>query len=175
VNITEVRIKLTEDPKSKLRAYCSVTFDDAFVVRDLKVIEGARGPFVAMPSRKLSDRCPRCSAKNNLQAHYCQNCGVRLPTNRAPRDEAGRSRLHADLAHPINAACRVALHRAVVKAFTEEVDRSKVAGYVPPSFDDLDELQERAYDDYFDDLARRHQERLGLREGNSGEARATEQ
>ncbi|MEZ5965668.1 MAG: SpoVG family protein [Planctomycetota bacterium] len=174
MNITEVRIKLTDDPRSKLKAYCSVTFDDEFVVRDLKVIEGARGPFVAMPSRKLSDRCPRCSGKNYLQANYCQNCGVRLAANRAGRDGQGRSRLHADLAHPINAGSRIALHRAVVKAFMEEVDRSKVAGYVPPSFDDLDEIQDRVDDEYLEDLAKRHRERIEAREGNAGEATTSE-
>lgn len=174
MRITEVRIKLTEDPRSKLKAYCSVTFDDEFVVRDLKVVEGVRGPFVAMPSRKLSDRCARCGAKNNLQANYCQNCGVRLSVDRAPRDESGRSRLHADLAHPINAACRDALHRAVIAAFTEEVERSKLAGYVPPTFDDLDDIQDRVYDDYFEQLARRSRERLEARGGQAGEARASE-
>lgn len=172
MNITEVRIKLTDDPRSKLKAYCSVTFDDDFVVRDLKIIEGARGPFVAMPSRKLSDRCPRCSGKNYLQANFCQNCGVRLSGKRAPRDEQGRTRLHADLAHPINADCRIALHRAVVKAFCEEVERSKLAGYVPTTFDDLDDLQEHVDDEYLEDLARRYRERLQTREGN-GEASAS--
>ncbi len=173
MNITEVRIKLTEDPRSKLKAYCSVTFDDSFVVRDLKIIDGARGPFVAMPSRKLSDRCTRCSGKNYLQASFCQSCGTRLPGNRAMRDEQGRTRLHADLAHPINAACRIALHRAVVLAFTEEVERSKVAGYVPASFDDLDDIQDHVDSEYVEDLARRHQERV-LPHSASGEAAATE-
>ena len=56
MNITEVRVKLTMDPNSKLKGYCSVTLDDAFVVRDLKIIEDSKGPFVAMPSRKLADR-----------------------------------------------------------------------------------------------------------------------
>ena len=60
MKITEVRIKLIGGRDAKLRAFCSVTFADEFVVRDLKVIEGARGLFVAMPSRKLTDRCPRC-------------------------------------------------------------------------------------------------------------------
>ena len=173
MNITEVRIKLTDDPKSKLKAYCSVTFDDDFVVRDLKIIDGARGPFVAMPSRKLCDRCPRCSAKNHLQAGFCQNCGVRLAGNRAARDDQGRTRLHADLAHPINADCRIALHKAVVRAYSEEVERSKVVGYVPTSFDDLDDLQDHVDDEYLEDLARRHRERLQAREGR-GEATAQE-
>ena len=59
MDITEVRIKLMEDAGDRLRAFCSITFDDCFVVRDLKIIEGASGPFVAMPSRKLTSQCPR--------------------------------------------------------------------------------------------------------------------
>ena len=65
MEITEVRIKLMEDnsgSNERLQAFCSITFDDMFVIRDLKIIEGAKGFFVAMPSRKLTDRCPtdRC-------------------------------------------------------------------------------------------------------------------
>ena len=51
MEITEVRIKLMENPEDRLRGFCSITFDDCFVVRDLKIIEGNNGPFVAMPSR----------------------------------------------------------------------------------------------------------------------------
>ena len=67
--ITEVRIKLMEDnnENERLQAFCSVTFDNAFVVRDLKIIEGAKGYFVAMPSRKLTAHCHVCGCKNHLQ------------------------------------------------------------------------------------------------------------
>src|SRR5262252_3234587 len=51
----------------RLQAFCSVTFDDAYVVRDLKIIEGTKGSFVAMPIRKLTDRCPGCGSKNHLR------------------------------------------------------------------------------------------------------------
>ena len=59
--ITEVRIKLMEDnnENERLQAFCSITFDNCFVVRDLKIIEGSHGPFVAMPSRKLTSHCPQ--------------------------------------------------------------------------------------------------------------------
>ena len=48
--ITEVRIKLVEENNERLMAFCSVTLDNAFVIRDLKIIEGTKGLFVAMPS-----------------------------------------------------------------------------------------------------------------------------
>ena len=52
MQISEVRIKLVSDVDDRLRAFCSITFDGEFVVRDLKIIQGQRGHFVAMPSRK---------------------------------------------------------------------------------------------------------------------------
>jgi len=123
--ITEIRVKLTDDPRNKLKAYCSVTIDDAFVVRDLKIIDGVKGPFVAMPSRKLADHCQRCRHKNHLRAGYCNQCGGKLDPDRAPKDDRGRARLHADLAHPINAATRIELHKAVVRAYAEEAEAAQ--------------------------------------------------
>lgn len=53
MKITEVKVfPVNED---RLKAYVSITFDDAFVVRDLKVIQGPTGLFVAMPSKKRKD------------------------------------------------------------------------------------------------------------------------
>ena len=135
--ITEVRIKLMEDNNERLLAFCSVTFDDAFVVRDLKIIEGTKGSFVAMPSRKLTDRCPSCGSKNHLRARFCNQCGGKLDEDRATRDADGRVKLHADIAHPINSACREVIQTAVIKAFQEERERSKQPGYVC-SYDDYD-------------------------------------
>jgi stage V sporulation protein G len=53
MDITEVRISLRGD--QKLKAFVSITLDDCFVIRGLKIIEGASGMFVAMPSRKRKD------------------------------------------------------------------------------------------------------------------------
>jgi stage V sporulation protein G len=139
VVITEVRIKLMEDSNEneRLQAFCSVTFDDAFVVRDLKIIEGTKGSFVAMPSRKLTDRCPACGCKNHLRARFCSQCGSKLDEDRATRDADGRVKLHADIAHPINSACREVIQTAVLKAFHAEKERSKQPGYVC-TYDDYD-------------------------------------
>jgi stage V sporulation protein G len=130
VTITEVRIKLCEQNSERLMAFCSVTFDNAFVVRDLKIIEGTRGVFVAMPSRKLMDRCHACTCKNHLRARFCNQCGQRLDESRALRDLDGRAKLHADIAHPIHAGARVAMETAVVRSFHEERERAKMPGYV---------------------------------------------
>lgn len=53
MRITEININLREE--DKLKAFVNITFDDVFVVRGLKVIEGGQGLFVCMPSRKLPD------------------------------------------------------------------------------------------------------------------------
>ena len=73
MEITEVRIKLMEEPGERLKAFCSITFDGCFVVRDLKIIEGTSGPFVAMPSRKLTSHCPRCRTKKPLTGAALQS------------------------------------------------------------------------------------------------------
>lgn len=54
MEITDVRVRKTY-PEGKMRAIVSVTFDDQFVVHDIKVIEGQTGFFIAMPSRKTPD------------------------------------------------------------------------------------------------------------------------
>jgi len=138
VEITEVRIKLMEDAGERLQGFCSITFDDCFVVRDLKIIEGSSGPFVAMPSRKLTAHCPQCGCKNHLRAGYCNQCGLRLAGDRGGKDEEGRAKLYADIAHPINSNCRELIQDRVIQAFRGEVDRSKQPGYVS-SYDDFDE------------------------------------
>ncbi len=133
MEITEVRIKLMEDnsgSNERLQAFCSITFDDMFVIRDLKIIEGAKGFFVAMPSRKLTDRCNHCGTKNHLRSRFCNQCGARLDENRAIRDADGRAKLHADIAHPINSACREKIQAAVLASYAEELERSKMPGYV---------------------------------------------
>ncbi len=55
MEITEVRIRKHTSEDGKLKAFASVVFDSSFVVHDMKIIEGVRGLFVAMPSRKRPD------------------------------------------------------------------------------------------------------------------------
>ncbi|MFW5980256.1 MAG: SpoVG family protein [Halanaerobiales bacterium] len=54
LNITEVRIFLPSR-KGSTKAYANITFDDSFVIRNLKVVEGKNGLFVSMPARQLKD------------------------------------------------------------------------------------------------------------------------
>ena len=142
MEITEVRIKLMEDSEDRLRAFCSITIDNCFVVRDLKIIEGTHGPFVAMPSRKLTHRCPRCGNKNHIRSNYCNNCGARMRDHhhRDWRDDDSPNKLYADVAHPINQACRDLIQQHVVKEYHLELERAKMPGYVS-RYDDAYEVE----------------------------------
>ena len=136
MEITEVRVKLIDNQDERLKAFCSVTMDNEFVVRDIKIIEGAGGYFIAMPSRKMSDHCSKCGGKNHLRAKFCNNCGASLPEDRARKDIKGRMKLHADIAHPINAVCRQKIQDKVTEAFEKELENSKQPGYKPIDMDE---------------------------------------
>ncbi len=54
MNITDVRVRRVAK-EGKMKAVVSITIDDEFVVHDIKVIDGEKGLFIAMPSRKAAD------------------------------------------------------------------------------------------------------------------------
>lgn len=130
MRITEVRIDLAgrEGDGHRVRAYASLTIDGVFVVREVKLIEGPAGLFVAMPQRKVSDRCPSCRLKNPITSRYCGQCGGRLADDRAERDESGRSKLYADIASPVVPEARRMIEDAVLAAYRAERDGVDVPG-----------------------------------------------
>lgn len=131
IEVSEVRIKLASDPDEKLLAYCSVTLNNAVVIKDLKIIQGEAAPFVAMPSRKITDKCPKCGGKNHLRAKFCNDCGAKLKPNRAENDARGRAKLHFDLVHPICAEVREYVHGKIVEAYQAELERKTSSGRMP--------------------------------------------
>jgi len=139
MKITDVRVKLVRNKDERLKAFCAITLDNEFVVRDIKVIAGVGGYFVAMPSRKMSDHCEKCGGKNHLRARFCNYCGRELSGNRTRKDAKGRTKIHADIAHPINTRCRQTIQQAVVAAFEQEVERSKSPDYRPATIDEPDD------------------------------------
>lgn len=168
MEITEVRVRLVNGGAERLRAFCSVTLDGDFVIRDLKVIEGTNGYFVAMPSRKLAYRCGRCGNKNHLRSKFCNECGGKLSERRPPRDQQGRSKLHVDVAHPINTACRERIQKSVIEAFNAELEKAKLPDYQPAAGGDDDDFEGGSeYSDLVAELketaAKRHEERRGGR------------
>jgi stage V sporulation protein G len=119
MEITEVRISLRENEGKRLKAYATVTFDNSFVVKNIKIVEGNSGLFVAMPARKAKQFCPRCGRKVDMGSRYCNHCGVQLPP--PPRDLGNdRQATHQDLAHPINQEFRDYLQSKVLEAYEKE-------------------------------------------------------
>jgi stage V sporulation protein G len=114
----------------QLLAFCTVTFDRAFVVRDIRVINGPNGPFVAMPSRRVSVSCSRCQAKNYLGSKYCAECGTKMPAP-VPARNPERHRGYVDIAHPINAKSRDQIQSAILQSYEEERIKSRQPNYSP--------------------------------------------
>lgn len=162
MKVTEVRIKLTGETDDRLLAFCSVTFDDCFVVRDLKVIGGPTGPFVAMPSRKLTGHCPKCRAKNNLRCNFCNQCGTDLSHENSFHGRDSHTRLYADIAHPINAECREMIQQNVIEEFNEEMKRSTLPGY--------QSRYDEEYDAGDDSKARKIEKTKSVASSSSGKA-----
>ena len=118
MEITEVRVALRQE--ERLKGYATITFDNCFVVRDLKIIEGNKGLFVAMPSRRVKELCPNCGHRNVLRSKFCNNCGKALEM----KITVSRENEHKDIAHPITLECREIIQKAVLDAFERNIDSS---------------------------------------------------
>lgn len=144
MDITEVRVFLKDSPDKKLKAYATVTFDDSFVVRNIKVIQGSNGVFIAMPSRKVKHPCPKCSFKNEFRSKFCNQCGGPIPippmmpmmSGNGHGHENGAQAEHKDIAHPITQAFRETLQSKVLEAYEMEVKKGPHAA-MANAYDDL--------------------------------------
>lgn len=127
MKITEVRIFPTESRDGKLKAFAAMTFDDWFVVRNVKVIQGTSGLFVAMPSRKALDVCPKCRFKNARGARYCNQCGANIEGKAHAAEETGEDKQagHMDIAHPITKECRVYIQEEILNAYANNKSTQK--------------------------------------------------
>lgn len=122
MEVTEVRIFLKEGIDKKLKAYATVTFDNAFVVRNIKVIEGASGLFIAMPSRKMKQPCAKCGFRNEVRSKHCNQCGCVLSVVPRPaigEDDPSQAE-HRDIAHPITQSFREYLQKKVLDCYDKE-------------------------------------------------------
>jgi stage V sporulation protein G len=121
MEITEVKVILKEGPDKKLKAYATITIDNSFVVRNVKIISGNKGLFVAMPSRKMREACPKCHYKNAIRSKFCNQCGASLPMYN-PRETSpdARQSEHRDIAHPITLECREYIQKKVLEAYEVE-------------------------------------------------------
>lgn len=109
MKITEVRIFPRKDGDKKLKAFVTITIDDCFVIRDLKVIEGSKGLFVAMPSRKIEKK-------------------------EAEAGDTGKAD-HRDIAHPITSECREYIQKTVLDAYHSQ----QAASAGPASHEGIEE------------------------------------
>jgi len=125
MEITDVRIFLKESStNAKLKAYATITFDQSFVVRNIKVIEGGKGLFVAMPSERAKSPCPKCSFRNTVNSRFCSQCGANLPPAALKPTSAGEegqgsqgTSEHRDIAHPITMECREYIQKKILEAY----------------------------------------------------------
>ena len=130
MEITEIRVFLKEGQDKKLKAYTTVTFDNAFVVRNIKVIQGSSGLFIAMPSRKMKSPCPKCNFKNEVGSKYCNQCGASIPIHDEPISAADidTKSEHRDIAHPVTQQFREYLQSKILDAYRKEVGGKDSAG-----------------------------------------------
>ena len=131
MEITEVRIFLKDSVDKKLKAYATVTFDNSFVVRNIKIIEGSGGLFIAMPSRKIKQPCPKCGFRNEARSKYCNQCAGPLPLVSQPISAEAQAQdmqsEHKDIAHPITQQFREYLQKKVFDAYDQEKQKGGVS------------------------------------------------
>lgn len=101
MEVTNVGISL-KNTEGTLRAYATVTFDDEFVVKDIKITETEKGLAMSMPRRK-----------------------VKLKEDVDENDPEVRARLYKDVAHPINSTAREKIEKAVFAKYEEELKKAQ--------------------------------------------------
>ena len=102
MEVTNVRISL-KNTEGTLRAYAAVTFDDEFVVKDIKVIETENGLAMSMPRRKM-----------------------KLKEEVDESDPEVRAKLYKDIAHPINSKTREKIEKAIFAKYEEELKNANI-------------------------------------------------
>lgn len=119
MRITEITVKRADDlpnPRQEVLAYAKVVLDGELAVKDIKVMKVNGKFFIGMPSRKITDRCPKCGEKNALTDQYCSRCGCR-------RDRSDVTmRGFADVAHPINSKFREYLTSSILNEYQRVVE-----------------------------------------------------
>jgi stage V sporulation protein G len=121
MEITEIRVFPKEGQDKKLKAYATVTFDHAFVVRNIKIIQGSSGLFIAMPSKKMKYLCPKCHFKNEVGSKFCNYCGTTIESLNQQIGSSDAKAEHRDIAHPITQEFREYLQMKILEAFEKEI------------------------------------------------------
>ncbi len=120
MEITEICIFPKEGLDKKLKAYVTVTFDNVFVVRNIKVIQGSEALFIAMPSRKVKNSCPKCNFRNEVGSRFCNHCGAEVPSGIEQERAPDAKTEHRDIAHPITQEFREYLQTKILETYRKE-------------------------------------------------------
>ena len=126
VNITEVKVFFKNNQKAKLKAYVSIVFEDALVIRNLKVIDGSYGLFVVMPSHKTTEACPQCRNKNAVSSRYCSFCGKALLSGQLKKNKKA-SHEHKEIVSPVADELRTYIQSTVLDVYAEELSKKSYA------------------------------------------------
>lgn len=151
MNITDIRLDMIDNPSGKLRAFCSLTFNDEFVVKNFKIIEGNHGLFVAMPSRKLTKPCYKCDNRVFRRANYCDRCGKEFD-DRSGNRHSDSGETHSDIAFPIEDDFREKLEDQLIESYHRrrkggsgvDVEHSKDENYDLLDFDYEGHMEEES-------------------------------
>lgn len=131
MELTELRINIpqvnneSKTHKATLLACFSLVFDEQLAIHSVKLIEGPKGVFLAMPNERKQDHCRNCNSKNHLLAKYCNMCGKPLVPDRhltIPPGDDGKVHLFHDLIHPLGNPFRDKLLELCLCAYEKELD-----------------------------------------------------
>ena len=123
MQITNIQIHLIPENKNNLLGFAVIEFDHCFIIKDVKILNGSKGMFVGMPSKKICDRCPKCHSKNPLISRFCGNCAYSLGEYR--HDASSNPSVHADIAHPVTNEFRLYLEELILNEYNYQLQREK--------------------------------------------------
>ena len=84
MEISKIEVRIVDGKSLRLKAFAAIEFDNVLRITNLRIIEGPKRMFIAMPSRENSKRCKDCGKKISHRDLFCSGCGkeqaVSLPS-----------------------------------------------------------------------------------------------
>lgn len=121
LDISDVRVRLSDRGPGGLVAYASLIVNGSLVLHELKVIAAPSGDLIlAMPNRPSMLRCSHCNHSVPINDSFCGRCGQPQPPGRVFRDKNGVPKARFDVVHPANAATRAEMEAAVFAVYYAE-------------------------------------------------------
>jgi len=121
MEITEVRVSPVEKQNGRLKGFATITLDGVLVVRGIRIVEGEKGLFIAMPNRKAEHRCGACNAWNVFHARFCNRCGKEILKPDAPEVKEDDEKNYHDVVHPIENEFRQYLQGHILGAYHNQI------------------------------------------------------